>query len=247
MKSNLLYFLLFSMLLFCQKPVFAQPIKKIPVDKQRAVKWKPEKGQYYFSHSLVFDFENKAEKTKGAIRIYLDPVSGAMCFLKDSSFRQKGNAYDFIIGFPNGNFTFYGTDNAGKKIRISETVSEVKPDAETLLQRKEDFATYCLPTANKRTEFGLESIEYNLGYATSDTKDKIWLAKTPFSIYALYGLEFVENAVSLPVSFDYMHLLNADQLITEFSSGNTFFKLVQFGRAPYTAITNGYQESKQND
>ena len=247
MKSNLLYFLLFLILLFSQKLLFAQPVKKIPADKQRSVQWKPEKGQYYFSHALVYEYENKAEKTKGKIRIYLDPVSGAMCFLKDSSFRQKRNAFDFIIGFPNGKYTFYGMDDAGKKIRISETVSEVKPDAETQLQQKEDFATYCLPTANKRSEFGLESIEYNLGYATSDTKDKIWLAKTPFSVYPLYGLEFVESAVNLPVSFDYMHLLDADRLITEFSSANTFFRLIQFGRAPYTAVTKGYQESKQND
>ncbi|KAA6441690.1 hypothetical protein FEM33_00970 [Dyadobacter flavalbus] len=233
--------------LFYQKTVFAQAVKKIPADKQRLTQWKPEKGQYYFSHSLVYEYENKAAKTKGTIRIYLDPVSGAMCFLKDSSFMQKGKSFDLVIGFPNGKYTFYGTDDAGKKTRISETVNEMKPDPETVLQQKEDFATYCLPTANKRTEFGLESMEYNLGYATSDTKDKIWLAKTPFSVYALYGLEFVESAVSLPVSFDYMHLLDADRLITEFSSKDTFFKLVRFGRDPYTAITKGYQESKRED
>jgi len=247
MKVNLLYFLLFIVSLFGQNLLFAQAAKKIPADKQRSVQWKPEKGQYYFSHSLVYDYENKAKKSKGTIRIYLDPISGAMCFLKDSSFRQKGNSFDFIIGFPNGKYTYYGVDGAGKKIRISETISEVKPDAETQLQRKEDFATYCLPTANKRSAFGLESMEYNLGYATADTKDKIWLAKTPFSAYPVYGLEFVESAVSLPVSFDYMHLLDADRLITEFDSKDTFFKLVHFGRHPYTAVTKGYQESKLND
>ncbi|TLU95019.1 hypothetical protein FEM55_08740 [Dyadobacter sediminis] len=236
--------MLFLIPLLHQKQVFAQPAKKIPADKQRSVQWKPEKGQYYFSHSLVFDFDNKTARTKGKIRIYLDPVSGAMCFLKDSSFTQKGKSFDLIIGFPNGKYMFYKTDEAGKKTRTSETVNEMKPDAETVLQRKEDFATYCLPTANKRTEFGLESIEYDLGYTTSDTKDKIWLAKTPFSIYALYGLEFVENAVSMPVSFDYMHLLDADRLITEFSSKDTSFKLIRFGRDPYTAITKSYQELK---
>jgi hypothetical protein len=127
----------------------AQSVKKIAVDKQRAVQWKPATGQYYFSHSLVFDYENKADKTKGTVKIYVDPVTGAMCFRKESSFGQSGKAYDFIIGFPDGKYIYCGADDKGKKIKVTEMVKEFKPDAETKTQQKEDFITYCVPTGNK--------------------------------------------------------------------------------------------------
>lgn len=225
----------------------AQGVKKIAVDKQRAVQWKPAIGQYYFSHSLVFDYENKADKTKGTLKIHVDPVTGAMCFRKESSFGPKGNAYDFIIGFPDGKYIYCGADEKGKKIKVTELVKEFKPDAETKTQQKEDFITYCVPTGNKRQDFELESWEYDLSYATSDTKYKLWLTKTPFSIYALYGIEFVEAAVTLPVSFDYMYLFSSDALITELNAKDAVLKLTSFGRDPFTAITKGYQEIKVND
>jgi hypothetical protein len=225
----------------------AQSVKKIAVDKQRAVQWKPATGQYYFSHSLVFDYENKADKTKGTVKIYVDPVTGAMCFRKESSFGQSGKAYDFIIGFPDGKYIYCGADDKGKKIKVTEMVKEFKPDAETKTQQKEDFITYCVPTGNKRQDFDLESAEYDLSYATSETKDKLWLTKTPFSIYALYGIEFVEGTVSLPVSFDYMYLLPSNELITELNAKDATLKLTGFGRDPFTAVTKGYQEVKVND
>jgi hypothetical protein len=224
----------------------AQAGGKITVDKQRATQWKPQAGQYYFSHAIVFDFQNKADKTSGKLKIYLDPVTGAMCFRKESSFGEGGKTFDFIIGFPDGKYIFCGNDQ-GKKIRISEMVKEVKPDAETKAQQKSDFETYCIPTGNKRVDFGMESLEYDLGYATSDVKDKIWITRTPFSIYPLYGIEFVEGAVSLPVTFDYLHLLTSNQLISEINSKDLIFKLTDIVREPFTATTKGYQEVKVND
>jgi hypothetical protein len=228
-------------------PGLCQAPKKIPADKQRALQWKPEKGQYYFSHSLVFDYQNKAEKTSGSIKVYLDPVSGAMCFVKASSFGDGGKSFDFIIGFPDGRYIYCGSDEQGKKVRINEVVKEFKPDADTKTQQKEDFATYCVPTVNKRVDFGLASTEYDLTYATSGSKEKIWLTRTPFSVYPLYGLEFVEGAVSLPVSFDYMNLLPSDLLLTEINSKDLTLKLTSFGKDPFTANTKGYQLLKVND
>lgn len=226
---------------------FAQVISKIVADKQRATQWKPEKGQYYFSHALIFDYQNKAEKTNGKIKIYVDPVTGAMCFKKESSYGEGGKSFDFVIGFPDGKYIFCGTDEDGKKIRINEVVKELKPDAEAKAQHKEDFDTYCIPTGNKRTDFGLESLEYDLAYATSNVKDKIWLTKTPFSIYPLYGLEFVESAVSLPISFDYMHLLTPNQLLSEINAKDLILKLTEVVREPMLVVTKVYKEIKVND
>lgn len=242
-------YLLYSILSICLSfgAASGQVPKKIPADKQRALLWKPEKGQYYFSHSLVFSYQNKAEKTSGTIKVYLDPVTGAMCFLKESSFGQGGKAFDFIIGFPDGKYVYCGVDEAGKKVKINETVSEFKPDADSKKQQQDDFATYCIASENKREEFGLTSTEYDLTYATSGNKEKIWLTRTPFSVYQLYGLEFVEGAVSLPVSFDYMNLLPADLLLSEMNSKDLVLKLTSFGKDPYTANLKGYQLLKVND
>ncbi|KQS31481.1 hypothetical protein [Dyadobacter sp. Leaf189] len=230
-----------------QQSALAQAPKKIGADKQRALQWKPEKGQYYFSHSLVFDYQNKADKTSGKLKIYLDPVTGAMCFKKESSFGEGGKAFDFVIAFPDGKYIYCGTDENSKKIRINELVKELKRDAETKAEQKENFTTYCIPTGNKRVDFGLTSEEYDITYATSDNKDKVWLTQTPFSVYPLYGMEFVEGAVSLPVTFDYMHLLQSNQLVTEINSKDLILKLVSLEKDPFLAITKGYQELKVND
>lgn len=247
MNTKYRYYLL-SMLLFVGAQfAHSQAVKKIPADKQRALQWSPAKGQYYFSHALVFDFENKAEKTKGTVKVHVDPVTGAMCFQKETSFKLGAKSFDFIIGFPDGKYIYCGADENGKKVKITEMQDALKPDVETRAQQKEDFTTYCIPTGTTRQEFGLESQEYDLGYASSEVKDKIWLAKTPFSVYPLYGFELIEGAVSLPVSFDYMHLLASDQLLTELNSKDLVLKLTSFGRDPFLAVTKGYQELKVND
>lgn len=243
MKNHFLYLMLTASFLCANGVTFGQT-KKIPADKQRAVQWQPAKGQYYFSHSLVFDYENKADKTKGTIKVYLDPVTGGMCLKKESSFGNGGKDFDFVIGFPDGKYIFCGQDDNAKKIKITEAVGALKPGPDTKAQAREDFATYWKPTGNTRDDFGFNSAEYEVSYATSDTKDTTWISKTPFSIYPLYGLEFVESAVSLPISLDYMHLLEPNQLISEINSKDTVLKLVSFGRDPQTISTKGYPEFK---
>ncbi len=247
MKRYLFVLLLSVSLSAALAPAFAQAPKKIPADKQRALLWKPDKGQYYFSHALVFDYQNKADKTTGTLKIHLDPVTGAMCFVKETSFGQGGKSFDFVIGFPDGKYIFCGTDEDGKKVRINEVVKEFKPDVDTKKQQQDDFKTYVVPTENKREEFGLNSTEYDLTYATSGSQEKIWLTKMPFSVYPLYGLEFVESAVSLPVSFDYMNLLPSDLLLSEINSKDVVLKLKSFGKDPYTANAKGYTTLKVND
>ncbi|HEV7379809.1 MAG TPA: hypothetical protein VGN64_08460 [Dyadobacter sp.] len=236
--------LLFFLLLCCTLSSQAQAIKKIATDKQRALQWKPEKGQYYFSHALVMTYENDAEKTKGEIKIHLDPVTGTMCFRRESSFQEK--TFDFIIAFSDGRYAHYGTDENGKKVKIAEKVDDVKPDAETVAQQKENFTTYCTPTGNKRVDFGFESLEYDLSYATSDNKDKVWITTLPFNTYPIYGFELIEVPASLPVSIDYLYLLSPNQLISEINSGGVKLKLTGINPDPFLAITKPYQEVKMD-
>ena len=244
MKKHFIYFL-FAICSVCGlENAQAQAVKKIPADKQRATQWQPAKGQYYFSHSLVYDYENNADKTKGTITIYMDPITGGMCFKKESSFGNGGRDFDFVIGFPDGKYIFCGQDDNGKKIKILETVGALKPGPDTKAQAREDFSTYWAATGNKRDDFGFESQEYDVSYATSDTKDKVWLAKTPFSVYPLYGLEFVESAVAMPISLDFMHLLEPNQLVAEINSKDTILKLKSFGQDPIIISTKGYTEFK---
>lgn len=246
MLRNFCYYLVF-IILFSSGNLLAQTAKKFPVDKQRALQWKPEKGQYYFSHSLVISYEDKVEKTKGEIKIHFDPVTGTLCFRKESSFGESGKSFDFILAFQDGRYMHCGSDENGKKIRTVELVEEVKPDAETKAQQKENFDTYCAATGNKRIDFGLESTEYILSYATSENKDKIWITAMPFSIYPLYGFELIEAAAGLPVSFDYLYLLASNQLLSELDSKEMIFKLKNIGPDPFLAVTKTYTEIKVND
>ena len=244
MLRNFCFCILLILFLSNGNILLAQTVKKIPADKQRALQWKPEKGQYYFSHSLVMEYEDKTEKTKGEIKIYFDPVSGAMCFRKESSFGEAGKAFDFILAFQDGRYIHCGTDENGKKIRTVEKVEDVKPDAETQAQQKENFDTYCVATGNKKVDFGFESAEFTLSYATSENKDKIWITTMPFGTYPLYGFELIGVAASLPVSFDYLYLLGPNQLLTESISSDVTLKLKSLGSDPFLAIIRNYQEVK---
>ena len=225
----------------------AQAVKKIAADRQRATQWKPDKGQYYFSHSIVFEYEDKAENKKGEVKIYFDPVTGTLCFKKEDSFGDSGKAYDFIIAFQDGRYMHCGIEGSTKKIRTTEKVEEVKPDAETQNQQKENFNTYLAATGNKRIDSGFESVEYDLSYATSENKDKIWVAAMPFSVYPIYGFELIEVAASLPISLDYMYLLGPNQLISGLESKEATLKLKSIGADPFLAMTKNYQEIKVNN
>ena len=247
MNSKSLKYFTFISLLFVGNELAAQAAKKFSVDKQRAVQWKPEKGQYYFSHSMVYDYNDQDEKDKGEIKIYFDPVSGALCFRKESSFKESGKNYDFILAFQDGKYIYCGNDETGKKTRSSEIVEDVKPDTEMQNQQKDNFATYAVPTGNKRTDFGLESIEYTLSYATSENRDKLWLTTMPFNIYPLYGFELIEVPAGLPASFDYLYLLGQHQLISELESKDLTLKLKSIGPDPFLAVTRNYPEFKTND
>lgn len=244
MPRKIFCYLIFA-LLFTGSFVRAQAPKKPALS--RASQWKPEKGQYYFTHALTYVYDNKADKAKGEIVIYVDPVTGTMCFKKENSYGDTGKNFDFIIAFQDGKYIYCGSDEAGKKMKIIEKVDEVKPDAETVTQQKEDFNTYCLPTGNKRKDFGLESAEYEMSYARSEEKDKLWLTTTPFGIYPLYGFELIENIASLPVSFDFTHIFGARQLVTELNSKDVELKLKSYEPNPFLAVTRGYPEVKVGD
>lgn len=247
MNITILKYSLFILLIFTASLSMGQAVKKFTADKQRAIQWKPDKGQYYFSHSIVYDYHDKDENDKGEIKIYFDPVSGALCFRKESSFKESGKNFDFILAFQDGKYIYCGVDDAGKKIRSSGIVEDVKPDTETQNQQKQNFADYCAPTGNKRVDFGLESTEYLLSYATSENKDKLWLTTMPFNIHPLYGFELIEVPAGLPASFDYLYLLGPNQLISELESKELTLKLKSIGPDPFLAVTRNYTEVKTND
>ena len=244
-RSIIILLLLCGMLVMSQELAAQTNNKPIP-DKKRALQWKPDQGQFYFSHKLVYEYRNKADKTSGMLDIWLDPVTGVMCFRKESSFGKTAESYDFILAFPDGKYIYCGTDE-GKKIRITEHVGGVKPDKESQSQRQEDFAAYCLPTGNIREDFGWPSTEYTQSYATSEAKDKLWLTQTPFSVYPLYGLELTEGSAGLPVSFDYIDLLGPNQLVTELDSEDMKLKLIRIDAEPFLAVTRNYKEVKIAD
>lgn len=243
MKQILAYCLFVIVVLQGSHSVFAQAAKA----PSRATQWKPEKGQYFFSHALTYTFENKEKKTKGEFVIYVDPVTGTMCFRKENSFGKTGEAFDFILAFQDGRYVYCGADESGKKIRITEKVEELKPDSETLAQQKEDFTTYCIPTGNVRKGFGMESAEYELSYPTSEAKDKLWLTKTPFGVYPFYGFDLIDGTASLPVPVDYTYIFSNRQLLTELTSKNVILKLKSYEPNPFTAATAGYKEAKEEN
>lgn len=218
--------------------------KPVP-DKKRTAQWKPQLGQYYFSHKLVYEYE--VDKEKGTMKIAVDPVTGALCFEKKDTYGTTAENFDFILAFPDGKYIYCGADDAGKKIKITEILKDLKPDAEKEKDRQQDFADHLKATGNIRTDFGWPSVEYEQTYETSENKDLIWLTEMPFSVSHLYGFELLEGTASLPVPMDYLYLLGSHQLMTELQSKDVKVKLVSIDAEPVIINTKVYKEIKIAD
>ncbi|PWJ60543.1 hypothetical protein CLV98_101728 [Dyadobacter jejuensis] len=241
------FIFLFAIWLGIMPGLMAQPSEKLGTDTKRSQLWKPERGQYYFSHKLVFDFEQKMEGQKGTVEVYLDPKTGTLGFVKSSSFGGTAPEFDFILAFPNGTYVSCGVDEGGKKYRVKQLVEEVTPDTETAQQKKADFEAFCTPSGSNRLVYGWPSEEYVRAYPRSETTDQLWLATTPFKIAQLYGFELMEGTASLPISFDFIDLLGSNQLLTSYESKEVVIRLREMVAHPLTLQTTPYRELKLAD
>ncbi|WP_025764963.1 hypothetical protein [Dyadobacter tibetensis] len=233
---------LLGILWFTLGSLFAQPADKLTPDKRRALQWKPEKGQYYFGHKLIYDYDQRNEGRKGTLEIGLDLTTGTLCFLRETSFGQTASDFDFILGFADGKFISCGLDEAGKKFRIKQMVVEVKSDPETLQQRVSDFQEFCTPTGSNKVIYGWPALEYVRAFPRSETSDKMWLLQTPFSVTHLYGFELMEGTASLPVSFDFIDLLGKNQLLMSYESKEVNIQLNRIEASPVTVNISPYRE-----
>lgn len=218
------------------------PAKNEMLDAARAQKWNPKKGQYYFSHTLTYTYHNIEENSQGEVKIWLDPVTGTMLFLKGSSYHNSN--FEFIIGNPEGKYTFFETDDIGRKIATSETLDEMMPDKQMIEDQKSEFKQNCIAKEGSRTDFGWTSRQYELLYPELDSKDQVWLTEVPFNVYPLYGFDLIEAEVSLPISFDYSYIFGKNQLITEIFATEASMKLTAVEALPVTVEVAEYKEIK---
>ncbi len=244
-KKGICLFLLF---LLCNAiQVQSQSVTKVVADKKRATWWKPASGQYYFSHLMVFAYENKQDQKKGQVSIYLDPSTGALCFERDKTFGSTAKFYDYILVFPDGQVISCGIDEAGKKYKVKEKVVEFKPDPFMKDQQEQDFKSFCIPTGSSQEIFGWRTLEYQLTYPKSELSEVLWLAPVPFNVFPLYGFGLLEGTASLPVSFDFIDLIGPNQLITNYISNELSIKLVDIQLHALTINTAIYKELKLAD
>ncbi|MPR32516.1 hypothetical protein [Salmonirosea aquatica] len=216
------------------------PPKKSASDAQRNAQWKPEKGKYYFSHALIYEYFNKVDSTKGELWVFIDPVTGTLCFQRESSFGATDDMNEAILAFPNGQMIACGKTESGKKIRETFKNSSVTPVPEDVEFQRETFRKQCIPTGNTRQEFGWQSTEHTLTYLKTNEKSKLWLAEVPFNVYPLYAFDEWEGDAQLPVSFSYTYLLSPQQLVTEADDAYMTVKLIAYESNPYFLDLNQY-------
>ena len=216
------------------------PSKKTVSDPQRNAQWKPDKGKYYFSHALIYEYLNKRDSTKGELWVFIDPVTGTMCFQRETSFRDTDEMNDVILAFPNGQMIACGKGESGKKIRETFKNSSITPVPEDVRFQRETFQKQCIPTGITRQEFGWESAEHVLTYVKTNEQSKLWLAKGPFNTYPLYAFDEWEGDAQLPVSFSYTYILSPQQLVTEADDEYMTIKLIAYESNPFTLDLNQY-------
>ncbi|GHB76698.1 hypothetical protein [Persicitalea jodogahamensis] len=217
-----------------------KPAAKPATDAYRNAQWKPEKGKYYFSHALIYEYTRKRDETKGEIWIFIDPVTGTMCFQRESSFGATDDMNELILALPNGKMIACGTTESGKKIQAAFQNSSVKPEPDEVKDQQQTFREQCKPTGNKRPEFGWESQEYVLSYLKTNESTKLWVAEVPFKVYPLYAFDEWEGDAQLPVSFSYIYLLGPNQLVTESDDQYGSLKLLSYEPNPLFLDLNQY-------
>lgn len=217
-----------------------KPAKKPATDAYRNAQWEPEKGKYYFSHALIYEYTRKRDDVKGELWIYIDPVTGTMCFQRESSFGATDDMNEVILALPDGKMIACGKTESGKKIREAFQNHSVKPEPDEVKFQQQTFLEQCKPTGNKRNEFGWESEEYVLSYLKTNESTKLWLAEVPFSVYPLYAFDEWEGDAQLPVSFSYIYLLGPRQLVTESDDQYGSLKLVSYEPNPFFLDLNKY-------
>jgi hypothetical protein len=214
--------------------------KKPATDTYRNAQWKPEKGKYYFSHALIYEYLDKRDSTKGELWVFIDPVTGTLCFQRESSFGATDEMNDAILAFPNGQMIACGTTESGKKIRESFTNNSVTPGPEDVQFQRETFQELCHPTGTTREEFGWKSAEHVLTYLKTNERTKLWLAEVPFNVYPLYAFDEWEGDAQLPVSLSYTYILSPNQLVTEADDQYMTLKLIAYESNPYFLDLNQY-------
>ena len=214
--------------------------KKTGGDAYRNAQWKPEKGKYYFSHALIYEYHNKVDSTKGEMWVFIDPVTGTMCFQRESSFGASDDMNDAILAFPNGQVIACGTTESGKKIREPFKNNSVTPGAEEMKFQREIFEEVCRPTGEVRQEYGWKSTEYVMSYIKTNERTKLWVAEVPFNVYPLYAFDEWEGDAQLPVSLSYTYVLSPKQLVTEADDQYMKLKLIAYESNPYYLDLNKY-------
>lgn len=226
------------------KPASKKPasptVNKPAPDAYRNAQWKPEKGKYYFSHALIYEYLNKVDSTKGELWIFIDPVTGTMCFQRESSFGASDDMNDAILAFPNGQVIACGTTESGKKVRQSFKNNSVTPGLEEVKFQREAFQEVCRPTGGTRQEFGWASTEYVMSFIKTNERTKLWLAEVPFNVYPLYAFDEWGGDAQLPASLSYTYVLSPRQLIMEADDQYATLKLIAYESNPYFLDLNQY-------
>lgn len=221
-----------GILCLCVNQIQAQAPKK-NIDTYRQAQWKPENGKYYFSHALIYSYVNKVDSTKGQFWIFVDPVTGTMCFQKESSFGATDDMNEVILALPNGQVIACGKNEAGKSIRKTYQNPGVVLIPEDIKFQQDNFKALCVPTSRSRKEYGWESTEYVLSYLRTSDKTRLWLAQVPFSVYPLYAFDEWGGDAQLPVPLSYTYVIGSKQLITESDDAYLNLKLISYESNPY--------------
>lgn len=220
-------------------PCIAQvPAKK--TDPQRQAQWKPEKGKYYFSHALIYNYFNKVDSTKGEFWVFIDPVTGTMCFQRESSYGATDDMNEAILALPNGQVIACGTNEFGKNSRKAFLNEGVVPSPEDSKFQKENFKTQCAPTGRSRKEYGWESTEHVLSYLKTNEKTRLWFAQVPFGMYPLYAFDEWGGDAQLPVPLSFTYVLGPRQLVTELDDSYMTIKLISYESNPFYLDLNKY-------
>lgn len=196
-------------------------------DAYRDKNWHPEKGKYYFSEVMIWEYLNEnyppddTERYSGEFSVYVDSPTGTMLFTPEA-YGNSAEMINFIIVHQDGRYFQGFTDEFGKKKCLVDTLYKFESTRLNQEFIKEDFLKLAKPIGKYKTfgknNYGWQEVkakEYELSFLMTNDKSTIYLSKQPYSLLPLYLFSALESEARLPVNFDFSQVIPLEYWVLE--------------------------------
>lgn len=201
-------------------------IERWTASEYRNENWHPEKGQYFFSETWIWEFVNENlpkedPHHQGEFWVYVDPPTGTLLLRREDA-NYLSEMTDWILIHPDGRWVQQWTDHDGTKQQETHQMSDFVTANDFEFQ-PEDFKQFFKKTGEFKifgtNKYGWETFhgaEWEQSYAKTNDIATVYMTFLPFDVRPLYLVEKINGDLRLPIPFSgYAYLLPKGYLLLQ--------------------------------